>query len=378
MNYSGVYIHVPFCVRKCNYCDFNSFAADEERIERYIEAISKEIYLYRDKLLGKNIKTVFIGGGTPSILKIEHIEKIIDSLKNNCNFSFVEEFTIEANPGTVDYEKLKRYVDLGINRISFGVQSFNDEILKKIGRIHCSRDAEESIKMARKAGFKNINIDLMYNLPGQLQNDVIESLNKAENLNVDHISLYSLILEEGTKFFELFSKGKLPLMDEDEERETFLKAKEVLKGNGYERYEISNYSRENKKSAHNLIYWNNEEYFGFGLGSHGKLDNVRYSNEEKFDKYLNRLDSGNIPVKEKNQLSLEDNIFESVMLGFRLCEGIEISKINKKYNISFLDYYRDEIERFKMEKMLEIKGNRIFLNENGLDISNYILAYFMK
>ena len=248
MKEAGIYIHIPFCVKKCYYCDFNSFSANDRQIEIYIDALSKEIFLYKDQLASRNIKTVFIGGGTPSILDGKDLEKIVSALKDNCDLSLLEEFTIEANPGTVDFDKLKKYRELGINRISFGIQSFNDKILKKIGRIHCSDEGRESIRIAKKAGFSNINADFMYNLPGQSEKDVLETLTEAAKLGIDHISLYSLILEEGTKFFELFSKGKLTLMDEDEERDTFSKSKELLKANGYDRYEISNYSRKGRES----------------------------------------------------------------------------------------------------------------------------------
>ncbi len=378
MNPIGVYIHIPFCERKCLYCDFNSGPATESVKERYIKALIKEVSLYEEVLENRKIQTLFIGGGTPSSVPPSLFEQLLKALHNHIDFSAVEEFTIEANPGTIDKEKLSLYRRYGINRLSFGVQSFNDQLLNRIGRLHSRDEAIQSVKLAKEMGFENINIDLMHNLPGMVAEDLYESISIANALGVQHISLYSLILEEGTPLFNEFETKGLPLLEEAEERAVFHKGLQMLSDNGYNRYEVSNFAKEGKECAHNLIYWTVEDYIGLGVSAHGKYMYTRYHNAGSIDTYVEQLNNGDYPIVEKEVLSIEDEAFEAIMLGLRLSKGIDLEWYYRRFNIDieekFASIIKEQIER---ETVLIEKG-LLFLTDFGHDISNSVILEFME
>jgi oxygen-independent coproporphyrinogen-3 oxidase len=378
LNPIGVYIHIPFCEQKCLYCDFNSGPASQALKAQYMDALIKEVYMYRKIFENMKIKTLFIGGGTPSSVSPSLFEPLLKSLNEWIDFKYVEEFTIEANPGTVSKEKLQLYKKYGVNRISFGVQSFNDHLLKRIGRVHSSKEAVESIQFAQDLGFDNINIDLMHNLPDMAPDDLYASIEMAKALNVQHVSLYSLILEEGTPLFEEYVKQGLPLMGEFEERQVFHKALDLLEETGFQRYEISNFAQDHKRCKHNMIYWLEEDYLGLGVSAHGMYQHTRYHNTHSIQDYINLIDQASFPIVEKEVLSIEDQAFESIMLGLRLVEGIHLENYLKRYGINIEEKFCGVIEKQKSLGTLVVENGCLKLTEYGHDISNAVIVEFME
>lgn len=374
----GVYIHIPFCERKCLYCDFNSGPASESKKEQYIKALIKEVMLYKEVFNNRIIQTLFIGGGTPSSVPPSLFEQLLEALHSVIDFEKVEEFSIEANPGTISEEKLRLYKKYGINRISFGVQSFNDKLLKRIGRLHNRSEAIQSIKLAKKCGYDNINIDLMHNLPEMTAHDLSESIAMATELEATHISLYSLILEEGTPLFKEFEDKGLPLMTEDEERTVFHEALSQLSLNGFDRYEVSNFAKSDLECKHNLIYWHVEDYIGLGVSAHGKYMNTRYHNEDLIDTYIEKLENDEFPIIEKTSLSIEDEAFEAIMLGLRLVTGIDLEAYYHRFCINIEETYKNVIEDQINKGTLVVENGRLFLTTYGQDVSNSVIIEFME
>ena len=356
------YIHIPFCLRKCKYCDFVS-GKDINNKEIYLEALLSEI-----KVTYKNdfLKTLYLGGGTPSLLSADEIKLIYDCFKLEEN----AEITLEANPETVELEKFIGYKKVGINRISLGVQSFDNNLLQLIGRNHREETILSAIETIKKAGFKNISIDLIYGLPTQTIEIFKLDLEKAKNLDIQHISTYGLKIEENS-FFGKNPPSKLP--NDESQAQMFLYLCEFLKENDFEHYEISNFAKKNHFSQHNCAYWKNKEYYGFGLNASGYIENVRYKNNSDFDKYITnptqREEEDFIPIDEK----LENEIF----LALRLQEGINIKDINAKYNIDFEKKYKKIIEKYSQLNLLEIDNNHCQLTEKGILLSNDIMSEFL-
>lgn len=377
MKSTGLYIHIPFCERKCLYCDFNSGPASESIKSKYMDALIKELFLYKDVLQSMKIQTLFIGGGTPSSVPPSLFEPLLKALHEIVDFNLVEEFTIEANPGTVDKEKLLLYRRYGINRLSFGVQSFKDKLLKRIGRLHNRDQAIRSIKLAKDLGFDNINIDLMHNLPAMTAEDLYESIQCAIDLGVNHLSLYSLILEEGTPLYNEYEEKGLPLLDEEEERQVFHHALSQMTEKGFKRYEVSNFALEGKVCLHNMIYWQVGDYIGLGVGAHGKLNHNRYFNVGSIDAYLEEVACGNKPVEEVEALPLEEEAFEAIMLGLRLIEGINLSGFVDKYGYSVEKKFKETIEEQKSLGTLEIVAGYLRLTTYGHDVANAVTIAFM-
>lgn len=359
-----LYIHVPFCVRKCAYCDFLSAPAEEDVQERYVQALLGEIRESAGLAEEYEVSTVFFGGGTPSLLKAEWITEIMDCLKNQFDFRKDVEITIEANPGTVDGRKLMAYRNCGINRISFGLQSSRNEELRLLGRIHTWEQFLESFTLARKAGFQNINVDLMSALPGQTRESFRETLQKVLRLQPEHISAYSLIIEEGTPFYERYAGRRSLLPDEDEERQMYYDTRDILREHGYERYEISNYARPGYACRHNLGYWERTDYKGYGLGAASLLDNVRTSNETGLTRYLEGNFGGSREVLTEQAIR-EEYFF----LGLRKMEGVRPG--------IYEEHYKNLLSRLQMQQLLEREGDRIYLTDRGIDVSNYVLAQFL-
>ena len=380
-NNFGVYIHIPFCKKKCNYCDFISFCNKDNLIEEYIECLKKEIKEFN--FLNKNVTTIYLGGGTPSYINSKFIVDILnllkEKLKSNKTPFYDLEITIEVNPGTVTREKLEMYKKVGINRLSIGLQETNNNLLKQIGRIHTFEDFLETYNLAKKVGFNNINVDLMIALPNQKISDIKESLEKIVSLKPNHISVYSLIIEEGTLIEKQVNQGKLKLPSEEEERNLYWYVKNFLEISGYNHYEISNFAKKGQESKHNLNCWNQEEYIGFGLASHSYVNKTRFCNISNLEKYIenvknNDFDKNRI-IEEKQ--TIEDEKKEFMMLGFRKIEGVSISKFKEKFSENPLFLYRKELNKLVNEGLIVVNLDNIKLTNKGLDLANIVFEEFV-
>ena len=364
----GLYIHIPFCLKKCNYCDFASYSGMENIQEQYIEAVSAEMRKHK----GIKLDSVFMGGGTPTALNSALIKRILDEINKNFILSEDCEFTCEANPGTIDEEKLLVLKNGGVNRLSIGVQSFNDKELEALGRVHNSRIAIESIKLAKKY-FHNINIDIMTNIPFQTKESLKNTLDIALGLETEHISCYSLIIEEGTLFHKMYEEGKLSLWDDEEDRLIFKEVCEILKKKGYERYEISNFAKPQKRSRHNLKYWNTNEYIGIGAAAHSCYNNKRFSNSEDIYEYINNP----IEPKEVMELSVDDRIGEYIIMSLRTADGVDTKEFKMCFNKDFDVVYGSLIAKYTKLKMLRKTCTGYALTEEGMDVSNRIMCEFV-
>lgn len=370
----ALYIHIPFCKSKCYYCDFNSFPDKIGLVPDYIDYLIEEIKLYSNKMEDYNLKTIFIGGGTPSFIEGRYIYKLLDEVYRNFNVDHLEEVSMELNPKTVDEEKLKLYKEIGINRISIGAQSFEDTTLKRIGRIHTARDFLKTYELLRKFGFSNINVDLIFGLPGQSMDEVLSNLEVVNSLGVEHISFYSLIIEEGTKFYDWYSKGELILPDEDEERNMYHKGIKYLKLKGYNHYEISNLAKTGHECKHNLFYWKLKPYIGIGIGAHSNIKGYRYGNFVDFQKYFNSLNGNEFPIEGRETIDKTMEMAEYLILGLRLVKGVSRKEFSKRFNISIEEVYGEVLDKHMQNRLLYINGDNLRLTEIGLDLSNLIFV----
>lgn len=356
----SVYIHIPFCKSKCKYCSFVSVTSYDE--DRYIKSLLKEINFYYG---GEEVKTLYFGGGTPSLLSIKNIEKIADCFNINSS----AEITLEMNPGDLDFNYLKSLKNMGINRLSIGSQTFNDNILKLIGRRHNSQDIINTVRAARKADFENISLDLIYGLPSQTISDVETDLNIITSLNVEHISTYGLKIEENS-YFGKYLPENLP--DDDLQADMYLLINKSLENSGFSRYEISNFARRGYVSNHNLNYWNNNDYYGFGLSAHGYKAGIRYCNASDIDRYYQ-----NPTVHElEHTVSLKEKLEEEIFLGFRKSAGINVTGINKKFSIDFNKKYEQVLEKY-IPCYIEQTNTGYRLTTSGVLLSNIILSDFL-
>lgn len=374
MTKTGLYIHIPFCKMKCHYCDFPSYSGKEALMVDYARALSAEI---ESTCEDKEITTIFIGGGTPTYLCIEGwkiIEKAIKKL-NIVKEGF--EFTIEGNPKTFNKNQLEIFKAMGVNRISMGLQASQECHLKTLGRIHSFEDFKNSFTMVRESGINNINVDLMFGLPGQSLKEWMETLKVVTDLNPEHLSCYSLIIEEGTKFYNLHESGKLILPAEDTERDMYEKAIPYLKERGYFQYEISNFSKKGYECKHNLIYWSLENYIGCGSSSHSYLNGVRYRNEEKVETYIKSMKEKGSALVETMTNEVKDEMEEFMFLGLRKIEGISIEEFSNRFKVSIYNVYKDVIEKYLNLKLLTLKNDRLFLTEKGIELSNQVMADFI-
>ena len=367
-----LYVHIPFCVRKCQYCDFLSGPSDEETKDRYIEALLKEIRA-AEHTEDYEIVSVFIGGGTPSALKAEAIASIMRTLQEKFFFCEDAEVTIEANPGTVDLEKLTIYRNVGINRLSLGLQSTDAEELKLLGRIHSYEEFLKSYEWAREAGFSNINIDLMFAIPGQTGEAWRQHLYQVAELNPEHISAYSLIIEEGTPFAE----QNLDLPDEDTEYQMYEDTAEILERYGYRQYEISNYAKQGYMCRHNAGYWQRIEYLGFGLGASSLYGGMRFSNTHQMQEYLTDSRKPEQIRKDVTVLSRNEQIEEFMFLGLRMTEGISEKKFEENFNVRLMDIYGDILQKYEETGFMEHIETKWRLTRKGIHVSNHILADFL-
>ncbi len=368
----ALYIHIPFCKQKCLYCDFPSFAGKEEYMPLYAAALAKEI----DSIKDKKIKTIFIGGGTPTYLSLEGWEVIKKSI-NRLNMCEDLEFTVEGNPGTFTREKLTFFKKMGVNRLSIGLQAFQDSLLKELGRIHTIEDFKQSFKIARELGFDNINVDLMFGLPGQTFKQWIDTLKNVTELNPEHLSCYSLIVEEGTSFYKNFEQGTLNLPEEDLERSMQAEAIEYLREKGYIQYEISNFAKEHRHCRHNLVYWNLGEYIGCGAASHSYNNGIRYRNEENAEKYIEKINTEGCAIVERRKNSLKDDMEEFMFMGLRKSQGISKSEFEKRFNKDIHSVYGDVISKYTDTLFMKEDDNNVFLTYEGIELSNVIMAEFL-
>lgn len=371
----GLYVHIPFCKQKCYYCDFVSYTDKNEKIKEYMQQVIKELEQYN--LQKYDVTTIYIGGGTPSFIEATYISKLLNAIKcklseNNTKFENIE-ITIEVNPGTITKEKLEIYKKVGINRISIGLQSINNKLLKQIGRIHDYKQFLEAYGLIKETGFDNINIDLMIGLPNQTIQDVKQTLNEIIKLNPTHISTYSLILEEGTKMENLVQNGMLKLPSEELERQMYWYVKNILELNGYKHYEISNFAKKSKESKHNMNCWEQKEYIGLGVAAHSYLNGIRYSNMQFDDK--GNWNFNNKKIEEKQ--SLDDMKKEYMLLGLRKIDGISILKFKEKYVDNPIFLYYKELEKLVKQDLIEIDADSIRLTNKGIDFANLVWEEFV-
>ena len=402
----GLYIHIPFCKHKCYYCDFVSYSNKKKFFKKYVECVKKEIekYARENRIMSEHglepkyvIKTIYIGGGTPSLIDEEYIEDILKSIRENFeitsnleenyeaqdeeikNYNSQIETTIEVNPGTVTKEKLQKYLECGINRLSIGLQAVQDNLLKEIGRIHTFEDFQNVYKWAREVGFENINVDLMIGLPNQTLDDVKESTKKVMALKPEHISVYSLILEENTKLEDMVIKGKLELPDDEIERKMYWYVKKALEKHKYIHYEISNFARPGFESKHNSDCWNQNEYIGIGAAASSFMNNARYENSSDLEEYISNIEndkpSKNIQLQEL--LDDESKIDEYMMLSLRKISGVNISEFKRKFNQNPIIRYNKILEKLIKEELIEIDGNNIRLSSKGIDLANLVWEEFI-
>ena len=361
----GLYIHIPFCDKICNYCDFTAFQGANSKIEEYVEALNKEIELKGNKDF--LIDSIFIGGGTPSFIDREYIFKILEKVRENFTVLDNIEISIETNPKTFDKKKLEYYKKAKINRVSIGVQSFNDKILKELGRNHNSKEALESIELVKKIGF-DINLDLIFGYQSQTIEDILYDLEMVKKINPEHISYYALIIEEKTKFKALQNAGKLNFLDEETERKMYHLIVEKLEKIGLKQYEVSNFSKIGKESVHNKKYWNCKEYLGLGISAHSYLKDERFSNTVDFTKYIKEIRKGNIPVDFREKLDISTKKFEYIIMKMRLKDGFLISDYNRLFESDFLEENKKVVERGLENNVVEIKDGRIYFTKKGFDI----------
>ncbi len=373
----GLYVHIPFCVRKCEYCDFLSWSAGEEEREQYVNALLSEIESYRDFAKGYRVSTIFVGGGTPSVLLPKQMERILQKIYEVFELEKRPEITIEVNPGTVDEEKLQCYKVNGVNRLSMGLQSVKDEKLRLLGRIHTYQEFVESYELARKVGFDNISIDLISSVPGQTLQEWKEELETAAVQNPEHISVYQLIIEEGTPFYEKYAEHPELLPDEETSREIYLWTGRFLKEAGYEQYEISNYAKPGKESRHNLKYWERGDYLGLGLGAASMVRNIRMSNTKDMKTYLERCDKPKTMREDVQFLEEPRQMEEFMFLGLRKTRGVSKKEFRRIFGREMDMVYEKALHKCLENGMLLEHKDRIFLSEEGTLLSNMVLSEFL-
>ena len=381
-----LYIHVPFCIKKCAYCDFLSAPAGEEERQRYVETMIKEIQGYRKKYQEYCVTTIFVGGGTPSVLSGEQIKEVFNALRASFVIDAQAEITIEVNPGTVTEEKVEAWMQAGVNRISIGLQSVNDEELQMLGRMHTYKDFLNTYHLLRDKGFNNLNIDLISAIPGQTLESWKKTLSTVAELEPEHISAYSLIVEEGTPFYTIYGEGGAdgnlesmvqPLPDEETERFIYEETETILQKYGYDRYEISNYAKPGYACRHNEGYWRRVNYLGVGLGASSLIENQRFRNFSTYDVYMDAIQNQKLFHEEVESLSVTDEMEEFIFLGLRMMSGISREVFQKKFGKKIETVYEKQIQQLKKDGLIEFVENRIRLTKRGIDISNYVFEQFL-
>ena len=369
---TSAYVHIPFCTQICYYCDFSKVFIKNQPVDSYLEHLLEEFRSYDIQKL----RTLYIGGGTPTALSAPQLEVLLDGLTKNLDLSVLEELTIEANPGDLDEDKIAVLKQSPVNRVSLGVQTFDDKMLKKIGRSHLEKDIYENIDRLKLAGFDNISIDLIYALPGQTMAQVKDNVAKAISLDIPHMSLYSLILENHTVFMNRMRRGKLPLPKEELEAEMFEYIIAELERAGFEHYEISNFSKTGFESRHNLMYWDNAEYYGIGAGASGYVNGVRYKNHGPIRHYLNAVEAGNARITEEH-LSQREQMEEEMFLGLRKKSGVSMARFEEKFGRSFDGLYGKIVRDLTQQGLMQIDGDRVRMTKRGLFLGDTVAERFI-
>ena len=369
---TSAYVHIPFCTQICYYCDFSKVFIKNQPVDSYLEHLLQEFHSYDIQKL----RTLYIGGGTPTALSAPQLEVLLDGLTKNLDLSVLEELTIEANPGDLDEHKIAVLKNSAVNRVSLGVQTFDDKMLKKIGRSHLEKDIYENISRLKLAGFDNISIDLIYALPGQTMDQVKDNVAKAIALDIPHMSLYSLILENHTVFMNRMRRGKLPLPKEEVEAEMFEYIIAELERAGFEHYEISNFSKPGFESRHNLMYWDNAEYYGIGAGASGYVNGVRYKNHGPIRHYLKAVEEGNARINEEH-LSLREQMEEEMFLGLRKKTGVSKARFEEKFSTSFENLYGQVVRDLCHQGLLQVEGQQIRMTKRGLFLGDTVAERFI-
>lgn len=372
----GLYIHIPFCDHICTYCDFPKLMTKGQRHDEYIQALLVELKAYEQRVGFHELESIYIGGGTPTALSVKQIQPLFDYLHEAINMKQIVEFSIEANPENLTEEKVKYLLSQQISRFSLGVQTFHETLLKRIGRQHGSQHVEQAVATLKANGMNNINLDLIYAIPGQTIEQLKEDLAKALSLDVEHISAYSLIVEEHTQLYLAYMKDQLKLTDNDIEAKMYEIVIETLTKHGYQHYEISNFAKS-VPSLHNQWYWKNETYIGTGLGAHGYIDGSRYHNTRSINTYIELLQKGDLPIVESHLLSKEEKIEEEMFLGLRLLEGINLKSISHKYEIDVEALYEQALKKLIAAGDLERVGSQIRLTRQGLLMANDVFEQFL-
>ena len=369
---TSAYVHIPFCTQICYYCDFSKVFIKNQPVDSYLEHLLEEFRSYDIQKLS----TLYIGGGTPTALSASQLEVLLKGLTENLDLSVLEELTIEANPGDLDADKIDVLKNSAVNRVSLGVQTFDDKMLKKIGRSHLEKDIYENIDRLKLAGFDNISIDLIYALPGQTMEQVKENVAKAIGLDIPHMSLYSLILENHTVFMNRMRRGKLPLPKEELEAEMFEYIISELERAGFEHYEISNFSKPDFESRHNLMYWDNAEYYGIGAGASGYVNGIRYKNHGPIRHYLNAVEEGNARITEEH-LSQKEQMEEEMFLGLRKKSGVSMARFEEKFGRSFDGLYGEIVKDLVQQGLMQIEGDRVRMTKRGLFLGDTVAERFI-
>ncbi|RAK22447.1 oxygen-independent coproporphyrinogen-3 oxidase [Anoxybacillus vitaminiphilus] len=374
----AAYFHIPFCAQICHYCDFNKVFFKGQPVDEYLQAMETEMKNTIEKFPTSELETIFVGGGTPTVLEIKQLDYFLNSIHKHFSFNVNEvEFTFEANPNELSKKKLQLLKEAGVNRLSFGVQTFDDKLLQKIGRTHRKHDVLQTIEMAKEAGFTNISIDLMYGLPEQTIENLRDTLDIAFKLDVQHFSAYSLIIEPKTVFYNLLKKDMLSLPSQEEEAEMYELVMEQMEYYGYNQYEISNYAKSGFSSRHNLTYWNNEEYFGIGAGAHSYVYGKRNVNAGPLKKYMNLIEETGFPYVESHKVTLEEKMEEEMFLGLRKTEGVSKETFAQKYHRSVHEVFGKQIAEQKQRGLLEETDSHIRLTHRGKLLGNEVFQAFI-
>lgn len=376
-NTSAVYIHIPFCEHICYYCDFNKVFLEGQPVDEYVDLLIKEMQITAANKQLEPIDTVFVGGGTPTTLNEAQIAKLCTAIQEIFPMKEEVEFSFEANPGDLSVAKVQTMKDYGVNRISMGVQSFNNDLLKKIGRIHTVKDVYQSVENMRTVGFENVSIDLIFSLPGQTEADFQDTLNQALALDLPHYSAYSLIIEPKTIFYNLMQKGKLFLPGQDAEANMYDLLLVEMEKHGRKQYEISNFAKEGFESKHNITYWSNEHYYGFGAGAHGYIGNTRYSNFGPIKKYMEPLQENKLPVFQQKELTLKEKMEEEMFLGLRKVSGVSKAGFQRKFGQDLDVTFQNAIQKTMAKGWLENNEENVALTRNGRFLGNNVFQEFL-
>ncbi|BAL80768.1 radical SAM family heme chaperone HemW [Caldisericum exile] len=374
----GLYIHFPFCVRKCAYCDFASYKFQKTYSKKYFSYLRKEVEIFVSKFPEsslKRVQTIYVGGGTPSLMDVEEFSAFLSFLKRYFDFSNLKEFTIEANPESIEKEKFEDFLMLSANRVSIGMQSFNDETLRILGRVHDSKTAVKKFELLRSIGFNNINIDLIFALPNESFEAQMNSLKKAISLNPEHISYYALMLERGTPLNKM--KNRFTFPNEDTWLKEFSIGKRLLEDNGYIHYEISNYAKRTFECIHNISYWRSFPYLGFGISAGGFYNGIRYVNVRDFESYFRRLDKCELPFSTKKKLSVQELKSEFIFMGLRLLDGVYFSDYYHRFGSFLIEDFKEKIEKLSHLKLLKVEKDKIALSERGVRFANVVFREFI-